>query len=233
VFRAAHLDGQTVAPDGEFHFDLHLFYPREAELAYFVLAFAQVAREGLGPRRGRADLVAVDQIGASRVYQDGALKATSPPMVLPLAPDGAVSKLWVRFLTPTELKSGQEISRRPEFGVLFGRIRDRLSTLRALYGSGPLPIDFKAVGERASSVRMTRCDLRWWDVERRSTKTGQRHALGGFVGEAEYEGELGEFVPYLRAAQWVGVGRHTVWGKGVVELVATSSREDQIPAYQE
>ena len=233
VFRAAHLDGQTVAPCDEFHFDLHLFYPRAAELAYFVQAFAQVAREGLGPRRGRADLVAVDQIGASRVYQDGTLKATTPPMVLPLAPDGPVSRLSVRFLTPTELKGGQGISKRPEFGVLFGRIRDRLSTLRALYGPGPLSIDFKALGERAGGVKMTRCELRWRDIERRSSKTGQRHPLGGFVGEAGYEGELGEFVPYLRAAQWVGVGRHTVWGKGVVELIVTTSSEDQIPAYHE
>jgi hypothetical protein len=38
------------------------------------------------------------------------------------------------------------------------------------------------------------------------------------VGEAEYEGELGEFVPYLKAGKWVGVGRQTVWGKGEVEI---------------
>jgi len=43
---------------------------------------------------------------------------------------------------------------------------------------------------------------------------GQRHPLGGFVGEAEYEGELAEFLPYLRLGKWVGVGRQTVWGRG-------------------
>lgn len=220
VFRAAHLDGQTLAAGDRFHFDLHLFYPREPELAYFVLAFAQVAREGLGPRRGRADLIAVDQIGGACVFQDGTLKAPGPPMALPLSPDGEAARLLVRFVTPTELKSGQQLAKRPEFAVLFGRIRDRLSTLRALYGPGPLAIDFKAMGERAGRVTMTRCDIRSQELERRSTKTGQRHPLGGFVGKAEYEGELGEFLPYLRAAQWVGVGRQTVWGKGVVELVS-------------
>ena len=40
--------------------------------------------------------------------------------------------------------------------------------------------------------------------------------LGGFVGEAEYEGDLTEFVPYLRAAHWTGVGRQTAWGKGAL-----------------
>ena len=43
-------------------------------------------------------------------------------------------RLRVRFLTPTELKGGDE----PEFGVLIARVRDRISMLRALYGPGPL-----------------------------------------------------------------------------------------------
>jgi CRISPR/Cas system endoribonuclease Cas6 (RAMP superfamily) len=61
-------------------------------------------------------------------------------------------------------------------------------------------------------------ELQWPDVDRLSSRTGQRHPLGGFVGEAEYEGELGEFLPYLRLGKWVGVGRQTVWGKGELEL---------------
>jgi len=44
------------------------------------------------------------------------------------------------------------------------------------------------------------------------------HSLGGFTGEAEYEGDLAEFLPWLRAARWVGVGRQTVWGKGELRV---------------
>jgi hypothetical protein len=40
------------------------------------------------------------------------------------------------------------------------------------------------------------------------------------VGEVDYEGELSEFVPYLEAARWTGVGRHTVWGNGAIEIEA-------------
>jgi CRISPR/Cas system endoribonuclease Cas6 (RAMP superfamily) len=57
-------------------------------------------------------------------------------------------------------------------------------------------------------------------VERKSGRTGQVHSLGGFTGEAEYEGALAEFVPWLRAARWVGVGRQTVWGKGEMRVVS-------------
>ncbi len=128
------------------------------------------------------------------------------------APDRPVRRLRVRFLTPTELKGAE----RPEFGVLLARVRDRVSALRELYGDGPLAIDFKAFGERANRVSMTRCELAPVAAERVSRGTGQRHSLGGFTGFAEYEGELVEFLPYLEIARWTGVGRQTVWGKGEI-----------------
>jgi CRISPR/Cas system endoribonuclease Cas6 (RAMP superfamily) len=82
-----------------------------------------------------------------------------------------------------------------------------------------LEIDFRAMGARAEAIQMTRSEIVRVHVERRSSRTGQRHPLGGFVGEAEYQGELGEFVPYLKLGKWVGVGRQTVWGKGEIEVV--------------
>jgi len=137
------------------------------------------------------------------------------PIQIHLGPTGqSVSRIRVRFLTPTELKGTEK----PHFGVLMRRIRDRISGLRALYGTGPLQMDFKAFGERADRVEMAHCDLHQIEAERVSRNTGQRHSLGGFVGVAEYEGELAEFVPFLEAAQWTGVGRQTVWGKGEIAI---------------
>jgi hypothetical protein len=228
VFRASHLDGLTIHPGEDFHFDVHIFDVVDPALPYFVLSFAQLAREGLGPGRGRAGLAAVDQLdlnGAvvARVF-DGErfqMGALAPPNSVSLIPaTGNVGRVQVRFVTPTELKSERELAARPEFGVLFARLRDRISILRQLYGPGPLEVDFRALGERAAAVRMTRCELQWHEVDRQSSRTGRRHPLGGFVGVAEFEGDLTEFMPYLGLGQWVGVGRQTVWGKGEVELVA-------------
>jgi len=123
-----------------------------------------------------------------------------------------IHRLRIRFLTPTELKGAEQ----PEFGILLARIRDRISTLRELYGDGPLAIDFKTFGERASRVSMTRCELVPVAAERTSRATGQRHSLGGFKGVADYEGDVAEFLPYLEIARWTGVGRQTVWGKGEI-----------------
>ncbi len=227
VFRAAHLDGSTVRQGEAFHFDIHIFDVRNPALAYFVLSFAQLAREGLGPGRGRAELGAVDQLNLDGVtvapIYDGErfqMRELGAPSVLDLSdsPD-AVQRVRIRFVTPTELKSGHQVAERPEFGILFGRLRDRISTLRTLYGVGPLEIDFRAMGERAAAVKMTQYELQKTEANRLSSRTGQRHSLGGFVGEVEYEGNLGEFLPYLRLGKWVGVGRQTVWGKGEIEVV--------------
>lgn len=143
--------------------------------------------------------------------------AGTEPLRLPLtASQGRVSRVRVHFLTPTELKGAEQ----PEFGNLLARIRDRVSTLRELYGEGPLAIDFKAFGERAGRVTMTRCALVPVAAERTSRGTGQRHSLGGFTGVAEYQGDLTEFLPYLEIARWTGVGRQTVWGKGEIAYEA-------------
>jgi len=234
VLRAGRLDGRAFAMGEAFCFDVHVFDLRAPVLAYFREAFAAFGAQGIGPGHGRASLERVEQL----TLEGAADQLGVPPLVLHLdcePPSGpvlppspvphaeAVRRIRVRFLTPTELKSAGGLVRRPEFSVLFGRLRDRLSTLRTLYGPGPLPIDFREAGERAAQISLTNCRLQWENVQRKSGRTGQTHPLGGFTGHAEYEGPLDEFVPWLRAARWVGVGRQTVWGKGDVRVVALNS----------
>src|SRR5262249_1806736 len=86
---------------------------------------------------------------------------------LTFSPTCEASHLRVHFVTQTELKG----AKKPLFNVLFARIRDRISTLRALYQSGPLDLDFKAIGDRAAIVKMTRCDIQHIESTRTSRRT--------------------------------------------------------------
>jgi hypothetical protein len=181
VLRAAHLEGATLAPGDEFEIGVNLFQMRDPPLELFRLVVCAMLP---------ADLLHADQ----------------SLVTLSLKAAGPAARVRVEFVTPTELKGAE----RPDFAALFARIRDRVSTLRALYGDGPLSIDFKAMGERAEQVRMTRCELR------NVVGSGVRYPLSGLVGVAEYEGDLAEFLPYLEAAGYTGVGRQTVWGKGEI-----------------
>jgi hypothetical protein len=197
VLRVRGLDGREIESGKALMIGANLFEELEPPVILFREVLGQVACEALGGAH-------VERVDQTRI--DIALEPSST----------AVHRLRVQFLTPTELKG----SDRPEFGVLFARIRDRVSMLRSLYGSGPLDIDFAGLGNQANEVRMTRCDLRRQNVQRRSGSQKAVHSIGGFVGFAEYEGELTAFLPYFEAAQWTGVGRQTVWGKGEIHSEA-------------
>jgi hypothetical protein len=203
VLRAAHLDGESFEPGETFALDVHVFDLRQPLREIFVSAFSEWAHAGLGPRRGRVALLGEDAAAVSMNLGEGP----------------SVSKCSVSFRTPTELKGNPSRHEMP-FGVLFARVRDRISTLRSLYGEGPLTIDFQGLSERARLVRTVNCDLRFHEVLRLSSRTGAAHGIGGVTGQVDYQGDLTELLPYVRAAWWTGVGRHTVWGNGVIEVVA-------------
>ena len=186
VLRCAALNGRIVQPGESFCFGLHLFD-------------AAPALETISEAFNRWAIV--DSLERRQVSLD--LRPRPDP----------VDRIRVEFLTPTELKAkGQSPIR--DFSSLLARARDRISTLRSLYGAGPLDVDFRGLTERAQLVETTRRQLRNVAVQRRSGRTGECHSIGGVVGFAEYAGDLAEFVPYLEAASWTGVGRHCTWGNG-------------------
>lgn len=193
VLQADSLDARTL--EGGFELGLNLFAPSlEPE---FKSAFEKLAAAGITAQRVELRLE----------------NWTSRRVVIELDDAAVASKLRVRFETPVELK-GWDGAGLPPFGVLARRLRDRLSALRALYGPGPLGIDFQRFGESADRVLVTGGRMEAVKDERRSARTGMVHPLGGLAGWAEYEGDLAAFVPYLRAAAFTGVGRQTVWGHG-------------------
>ncbi|MDQ6665584.1 MAG: hypothetical protein M3Z23_14480, partial [Acidobacteriota bacterium] len=171
VIRARDLDGRTFEPREPFHFALHLFDPNIREVIARSLAQLRVAKLRF------AELISLEIL---------------EPVSIDLQSAPEARAVRVRFLSPAELKSGNGLAHAPEFPILFARIRDRLSTLRALYGGGPLDIDFRCLAARAEDIRMTRCSIQRVEAFRTSGKTGQTHAMGGFTGEAEYEGNLAE-----------------------------------------
>ena len=148
---------------------MHLFDCTPDRCAAVIKAFELLANAGLGSARARAALLSFEE----------------EPVTIPLdGPQPIAARIAIRFVTPTELKHEQQVVTRPEFAILFARLRDRISTLRALYGPGPLEIDFRAMGERAAQIELLRCELHWHDTQRRSSRTGQTHPIGGFTGEA-------------------------------------------------
>ena len=208
-----------------------------------MLSFRELASVGLGLNRARCTLERVEQTDVSANHPrpanyDARLIYSSDNQVF--QPSGSVSvhdclnsrlrefpaanddestqRMTIRFLTPTFLRADGEVVRRPEFHHVFKRLRDRISALSVFFGDGALELDFRAIGERAEKARTVSAQIDWVERFRTSSKTRQRHELSGFVGEASYEGELREFLPWLALGELLHVGKHTAWGNGWVRL---------------
>jgi hypothetical protein len=193
VLRAESLNRKTVEAGESFSFGLHLFVLDRESLLAFTTAFERIALH-----RGRAQLQAVDETPITFNFEQNQTDAR---------------RIAVEFLTPTELKHQGELVQVPAFPVLFARIRERICALARFYNGTKLEVDLM---NEAAQIALVHSLLIHQKTERRSSRTGQTHPLGGFTGTAVYEGRLGPFFPWLEAAYWTGVGRQTVWGKGAI-----------------
>jgi len=200
VLRARHLDGVRFLTNQRFSLDLHLFARFASEI--------REAFEHAPPFHGAVQLAQ----SLEEEVVDMSLAPSEQPM----------QSARILFLTPTELKHNAGLTTTPEFPILFARALARVRNLASLYGK-PLDSDFAGLQLQAEQIRITGQMLTHEFAERFSTRTGQTHPLGGFLGHADYQGDLRELVPVLEAAQYTGVGRQTVWGKGEIRVEAGHS----------
>ena len=241
VFRAPHTRQTRFEQGQAFEFGLVLIGRALDFLPYFVLSFRELATEGLGLNRARCSLERVEQItsipgGGLQDCQTGVIYAAEDQLFRATesrtagewvriclqnnaaGEDDGAQRLRIRFLTPTLLRADGEVIRRPEFHHIFKRLRDRVNALNTFFGDSPLQVDFLGLGKRAENVRTATCDVRWTERFRTSSRTRQRHELSGFIGQAVYEGELDEFLPWLALGELLHVGKHAAWGNGWVEV---------------
>lgn len=198
------------------------------QVPFFVRAFRNLSDEGIGPRRTRFDLLEVAALDAHG--QHAAIYDHSTPLVRLAAPtlraadlmtegDGQRTTLTLRFPTPLDLKDQGVPVGVPAFAPIIRRLRDRANALSTFFADGPLPLDFKGVSTMAETVKLVRNDTRLVEVTRRSTRTGQRHDLGGLVGQAEYEGEaIGKLMALVRVGEVLHAGKHAAFGNGAMEV---------------
>lgn len=130
---------------------------------------------------------------------------------------GKVTRVTLRFLTPTLLRADGVLSRRPGFGPLAKRLRDRINALSYFYCGTGLDIDFKSFGEAAERVKTVSDSTGWVESSRYSRRRDVSHDLSGFVGEVTFEGDegdLGMFLSYLKLGEYLHVGKNAVFGNG-------------------
>jgi CRISPR/Cas system endoribonuclease Cas6 (RAMP superfamily) len=72
-----------------------------------------------------------------------------------------------------------------------------------------LPLVREAAAHVAAEPR-----LRWYDWGRRSVRQKRSMRLGGVLGEIQFSGPVGPFLPLLRAGEIVHAGKACTFGLG-------------------
>jgi len=214
----------------DFSFGLTLIGRATDYLPYFIYAFEELGRIGIGKGRGKYELREVtDEGGESkgnslqkkRVIYSGDTKLltqTNPPIqwsdILinhPLPPP-AIS---ISFITPTRIKYKNSLTKELEFHVFFRSLLRRISLLSYFHCNHRIDDSgFKDLIQRARDIKTVKRTLYWHEWERYSNRQKTRMKMGGFMGEITYKGKLAEFWPYIRLGEYVHVGKGSGFGLG-------------------
>jgi len=215
----------TYQPGDRLRFDVVLVGRAINYLPYFILGFQELGRAGIGKPRGKYVLQRISAVHpwqrTSELIYDGVdvkvggrdLSVTHAD-VMEHAGTLPAEQLTLHFLTLTRLKHRGKFVRRPEFHVIVRNLLRRISSLSYFHCGQLWETDFRGIIAAAEEVEATDVDVEWVKWERYSGRQQRRINLGGFVGQATYQGDLKPFRPLLALGELVHVGKATVFGHG-------------------
>jgi hypothetical protein len=232
------LEEDRIYEPGElFRFRLSLIGKAIDYLPYFIYTFEELGKMGFGRAKGNFSLEevrvhkseqGVEEKITEQVIYSGKEK-TLRNCALSFNPgfshsilDSSLSTLDLLFLTPTRLKFQGELTSELRFHVFFRNLIRRISLLSYFHCGEPLEMDFQSLIRESESIKTNQSNLRWYDLERYSTRQGSRMKLGGFIGRISFSGDLNPFWHYLRLGKLVHVGKGSSFGLGKYEIVRNS-----------
>ncbi len=197
-------------------------------LPYFVFAFMEMGNSGIGAGRGRYRIDRVTDFHGdndSVIFDGTAERFTETGPNIETLPEPLYGKAGTRILlnfkTPTRIKTGNHLTAELDFRLFMQNLFRRLSLLTFVV-TGSLPdLDYKKLLENASEVGCSESDLSWYDWKRYSGRQKNTMKLGGFVGTVMFEGEIGEFMPFVKAGESIHIGKACTFGLGKYEILET------------
>ena len=202
-----------------------LFGELNRNLPYFIYAFDQMGRIGLGKNKNgsRAGFILESvTFDNKEIYTktDGRITLPDPLPKLTLNPAPGSNRNHVTLKLHTPFRISAKTGRRPDlpFDLLIRALIRRCTALFNTYGRGEPALDYPALVKKAAQVRLADNRLSWFDWQRYSSRQGTKMFMGGLLGQVAYQGDLEPFLPFLHMAQIVHAGKNTAFGLGKIEL---------------
>jgi len=196
-------------------------------LPYFVYAFEETGRVGLGSnRQGKFIVESVanyDEFfsNSSVIYTGTGNSLKSPSNII--SPDNLneliekwenTEEITFNFLTPTRIKYRDRYVDYLEFHIFMRTFLRRLSALYYFHCGEELILDYKELIDRSKMIDMIKSDLHWEDWERYSSRQNEIMKFGGFKGKVTFQGNLKEFIIFILLGTYLHVGKNASFGLG-------------------
>lgn len=202
---AVHLRLTTIGTAGE-------YFP------HFLMGFRHLGELGLGQQRVKFRLERITHLQSGVcIYRQGQTQAVIPPEPTRVTAEvGTPShgRFTLRYVSPLRLRVNDRILTKPGFGPLVSAALRRLKLLCHVHDTGQFHVDAPDLARRAQDVRLVDDATSWRDQRRFSRRQEASMPLGGLVGAATFEGDIGTFRDILRLAGRVHVGKGTAFGHG-------------------
>lgn len=133
-------------------------------------------------------------------------------------PDDSLSngKILMEIHTPLRIISRQVPIAHLPFPLLMRNIIRRTTSLLNVYGEGEPDMDYSGLVARSEQISISNNSLQWFDWKRYSSTQDKKMFMGGLVGKVEYQGDFTLFLPFMKMAEKVHVGKNTAFGLGKV-----------------
>jgi len=209
--------------------DFHLILVGRAVdyIPYIIFAFEELGRLGIGKDKGKYSLEKVISINNDReiLIYDGDSHIRDDFYVMDsaeLVRDAAqlnYHQVTFHFLTPTRIKNDGKLTIDIDFVIILRNLLRRLSRLAEVHCDEKWELEWKELIEMANDrVSTVSSGLKWHDWKRYSQRQGTKMKMGGFLGEITFEGELAEFMPFIKLGELLHMGKGTVYGLGKYEI---------------
>lgn len=190
-------------------------------LPYFFLSLQTLGQTGFGYQRKNFTIESIFQKypEEKELYNTEDNFLTRPDIgVLTEYRNEPSNEITVKFITPTRIKHNGKLISVIEFHHLIRSLVHRITFLAEHWCDTKLEDDWKDLIKKAESITIEKCETRWVELERYSTRQKTAMKLGGIVGEITYKGNIENFYPLLALGSYLHTGKNTTFGLGKYEI---------------
>lgn len=124
----------------------------------------------------------------------------------------------LKFITPLRYKKEGKISSNFVFADFFKTLLRRIKLVLFFHCGTEIDCFPDEIYETAESIEIIDNNTCWKNQMRFSTRQKQRIPLDGLIGSIKCRGNIGALLPYLKAGEYLHVGKNASFGLGRYEL---------------